>query len=76
MRHVANLATSKRLQRVLAVLSDGSWHGTFDIMQKTQLCAVGSAVSELRANRQGIESRCVGHGRYEYRLNFFKETLF
>jgi len=37
-------------------------------MSQTQLCAVGSAISELRANNKDIESRCIGHGKYEYRL--------
>lgn len=59
---------SPRLQRVLDVLRDRRWHSTFDIMQRTQLCAVGSACSELRANGLNIETRCVGQGRYEYRL--------
>jgi len=68
MRHAANLETSERLQKVLSVLFDGIWHSTFDIMSRTQLCAVGSAVSELRANGKDVVSRCVGSGKYEYRL--------
>ena len=54
MRHVANLETSERLQKVLKLLSDFTWHGTFSIMSQTQL--------------KDIESRCIGHGKYEYRL--------
>lgn len=68
MRHAADIRTSERLQRVLQALQDGQWHGTFEIMQHTQLCAVGSAISELRGNGLVIFSRCVGKGRYEYRL--------
>ncbi len=68
MRHAANINTSDRLQKVLSVLSDYAWHGTFDIMSKTQLCAVGSAVSEIRANGVAVESRCIGRGRYQYKL--------
>jgi len=68
MRHAARLDSSERLQRVLDVLLDRQWHSTLDIMQRTYLCAVGSAISELRANGLTIECRCVGHGRYEYRL--------
>lgn len=68
MRHAARIETSDRLQKVLNVLSDGQWHSTLDIMLKTYLCAVGSAVSELRANGYDIECRCVKHGRYEYKL--------
>ncbi len=66
--HYAKVENSPRLRRVLDVLDDGEWHSTFDIMSRTQLCAVGSAVSELRANGLDIESRCVGQGKYEYRL--------
>ena len=68
MRHAAKLGTSTRLQKVMAVLEDGRWHGTFDIMSKTKLCAVGSAISELRANYKNIETRCIGQGLYEYKL--------
>jgi hypothetical protein len=68
MRHAAQLQSSERLQKVLDVLQDRQWHGTFKIMMETSLCAVGSAISELRANGLEIECRCAGKGRYEYRL--------
>jgi len=68
MRHAANIKTSERLQKVLSVLQDGCWHSTLDIMLKTSLCAVGSAVSELRVNGIDVESQCKGHGKYEYKL--------
>ena len=68
MRHAANIETSERLQKLINVLKDMQWHSTLDIMLKTSLCAVGSAISELRANGIDVECRCVGHGRYEYRL--------
>ncbi len=68
MRHAAKIETSERLQRVLQVLQDGQWHSTLDIMKKTYLCAVGSAISELRANGIAVECRCVGQGKYEYRM--------
>jgi len=74
MRHAAQIETSERLQKVLDVLLDRQWHGTLDIMLKTSLCAVGSAISELRANGIDVECRCMGKGRYEYRLN--SERLF
>ncbi|MBI5634883.1 MAG: hypothetical protein HZA15_15555 [Nitrospirae bacterium] len=74
MRHAAQIETSERLQKVLEVLQDRQWHGTFDIMMQTSLCAVGSAISELRANGIEVECRCAGKGRYEYRLN--SERLF
>lgn len=67
MRHAASLE-SDRLQKVLAVLSDGERHGTLEIASKTQLCAVGSAISELRANGLQINCQCVKRGRFEYQL--------
>lgn len=68
MRHAAKIETSSRLQKVLDVLQDRRWHSTLEIMQRTSLCAVGSAISEIRANGISVECRCVGKGRYEYRL--------
>ena len=68
MRHAARIESSDRLQKVLDVLQDRQWHSSLDIMLKTSLVAVGSAISELRANGIEIECRCVGKGRYEYRL--------
>lgn len=68
MRHAAKIESSERLQKVLAILEDGDWHGSFELMSQTKLVAIGSAISEIRANGFGIESRCVGQGRYEYRL--------
>lgn len=67
MRHAASL-NSDRLKRVLTVLQDGQPHGTFEIASKTQLCAVGSAVSELRANGIIVDCTHVGKGRFEYQL--------
>lgn len=68
MRHAANIETSERLQKVLHFLSDYNWHSTFEIMKATQLCAVGSAISEIRHNGYEIDCKCVGHGLFEYKL--------
>jgi hypothetical protein len=68
MRHAAKIETSDRLQGVLAILKDRAWHGSFELMRQTNLVAIGSAISEIRANGYEVESRCVGQGRYEYRL--------
>ena len=62
----AKIENSDRLRRVLALLSSGGWHGTWEIMQTAQVCAVNSIISELRENGIQIETRCVGRGRYEY----------
>lgn len=66
--HSARLEKSPRLQRVLEVLQRGGWWGTRAIITEADVCAVNSVVSELRENGIDVQSRCVGHGRYEYRL--------
>ena len=68
MIHYARIEESKRLQRVHYLLSDGKWHGTRDIMRAADVCAVNTVVAELRANGKAISTRCVGRGRYEYRM--------
>ncbi len=64
----AKFENSDRLKRVYRLLSDGRWHGTRDIMMRADVCAVNSAAAELRANGFDVATRCVGRGRYEYRL--------
>lgn len=65
----ANLKSSDRLARVCRLLQDGLWHGTWQIVEKCNVLAVNTVISELRANGIRIETRCVGQGRYEYRLS-------
>ena len=69
MIHYARFTESDRLQRVHYLLSDGAWHGTREIMIEADVCAVNTVIAELRANGFDIACRCVGRGRYEYRLN-------
>jgi len=66
--HAARLEASARLQRVLALLEDGQWHSTLDIVMAAQVCAVNSCVAELRANGFRVDCRRVGRERFEYRL--------
>lgn len=56
MMHAGPL-TSPRLQRVLAVLSDGKPHTTRDIVRRARVMAVNACVSELRFH--GAEITCV-----------------
>ena len=56
----AKLETSDRLRRELAVLSDGREHSTLDIQAYARVCAVGTTVSELRAN--GFSISCQRRG--------------
>lgn len=68
--HAARL-TSPRLQRVLAVLSDGREHTTRDIVRKARVMAVNACVSELRVHGAQIDcaQRLVaGAHRFYYRM--------
>lgn len=65
--HCASLSTSRRLQRVLAVLSDCQEHSTMEIVNRASVCAVNSIVAELRANGIAIACRR-DRGIFYYRL--------
>lgn len=56
MNH-ADLATSPRLQRALAVLRArrGRWTSTRTLLREANICAVNSVVAELRENGVRIE---------------------
>lgn len=65
--HAARISRSDRLRRVLAVLSDGREHSTYEIVHAAQVCAVNSIVAELRAN--GLRISCERRAdRWYYRL--------
>jgi hypothetical protein len=66
--HFARIENSDRLRRVLAVLSDRQPHSTMEIVQAAEVCAVNSAIAELRMNGIRIECRQVGRERFEYTL--------
>lgn len=63
----ANLSSSKRLQRVARLLSDGNEHTTLDIMRRAKVCAVSAIVSELRQNGRQIGYQRRGD-RWFYRM--------
>lgn len=56
----ASIARSARLQRVADLLADGRDHTTLDIVQGAGVCAVNSAIAELRWNGYSIECRRAG----------------
>jgi hypothetical protein len=56
----ARIETSDRLRRVLAVLADGREYTTLDLMAYARVCAVSTAVAELRAN--GFSISCQRRG--------------
>lgn len=60
----ANYENSPRLQRVAQLLSDGKEHTTRAIGRLAHVCAVNSAVSELRV--AGFVIDCQQRGRRWY----------
>lgn len=64
--HYAQLKNSKRLQRLLKVLEDGQKHSTFDIITEAKICAVNSAVAELRANGFNINCKRIAKNIWQY----------
>lgn len=66
--HFAKIEGSNRLQKVLRVLEDGTPKTTLEIATTTKLCAVGSAIGELRRNGYNILCRCIRRGVFEYTL--------
>lgn len=64
--HYAKFAKSVRLQRLLEYLLDGNGHTTLDIILGADICAVNSAVCELREN--GFDIHCTPTRPAVYRL--------
>ncbi|RLB71359.1 MAG: hypothetical protein DRH04_01935 [Deltaproteobacteria bacterium] len=65
--HAAKI-DSPRLQRVLSLLRMRGWYTTWEIMKRARVCAVNTAISELRANGYDIECKRFGQNLYAYRL--------
>ena len=55
--HHAKIETSDRLQRLLALLREGGWWTTRDLMLGTGSVAQATDISELRSNGFDVESR-------------------
>lgn len=67
--HAARIESSARLRRTMAVLEDGRWHTTREIMREADVCAVNSCIAELREN--GLDVECRREGRvFSYRWAF------
>jgi nitric oxide reductase activation protein len=66
--HYAKLDSSSRLQKLLMHLSDGAEHSTLDIIKNTSLCAINSAISELRRNGIAVTCRRIGREVWTYQL--------
>lgn len=65
--HYAKIEKSDRLKRVYARLLQGP-ATTLQIIQDSGVCAVNSAIAELRENGIGIECKALRRGVFEYRL--------
>lgn len=70
--HAARLDRSDRLRRVPAVLEDGGEHSTLEIVRRAEVCAVSSAVSELRANGRRIACRRTADPATGRRVFFYR----
>jgi hypothetical protein len=64
--HYAKLEGSARLQRTLAVLKRGGRFTARQLAHEADICAVNTAVDELRENGINVQCECVGRGRYVY----------
>lgn len=73
--HYATLADSPRLQRTLALLRKcGGWGcTTHDIIAGAKVCAVNSAISELRRN--GFVIKCKFYGVTDDGGRVYRYTL-
>lgn len=72
--HYADIKNSPRLQRLLQCLESqpkesGGWVTTMSIIEQAKVCAVNSAISELRRNGFTVDARKSKTGNaWEYRL--------
>lgn len=67
----ARIENSPRLKRLAEVLADGREHSTLDLAMRAGICAVNSAVAELRENGYDIDCRRQGDlWLYRLHLNF------
>ena len=80
--HYARLEGSDRLKRLMLHLGDEQWHSTRDIDHGANICAVSTAIDELRCNlaREDlpdefchlrgweIQTRQLARNRWQYRL--------
>lgn len=72
--HYADIKNSPRLQRLLQCLESqpkesGGWVTTMKIIEQAKICAVNSAISELRRNGYEVEARkSKVENAWEYRL--------
>lgn len=75
----ATLDNSKRLQRLMHYLSDLKERTTLEIIQGANICAVNSAIAELRVNLEpygmAINCRRLDKNRWAYQLQLRGRTV-
>lgn len=73
--HFARLDKSPRLQRIFSALTDAGDRGltTMEIISRADVCAVNSAICELRLNNKRVE--CTPEGRTAGGSNVFRYRL-
>lgn len=67
----ANIHKSPRLKKLLHALADLNWHSTRDLTDRCHNYAIGTSISELRANGIPVACRRVKtefRRWFEYRL--------
>lgn len=64
--HAARIENSPRLQRLHKLLSDGRECSTREIIREADVCAVNTAIGELRDPKNGCVIACRRVSRYYY----------
>lgn len=59
---------SRRLQRLRDALADGEEHSTRELIIDAGICAVNTAIHELRKSGVPVNCRRHSNGRYYYRM--------
>jgi hypothetical protein len=57
---------SNKLRLLLYYISDRRPHGTRELRDALDICAVGTAMNELKFNKYQYVCRSLGSGRFEY----------
>ena len=70
--HYAKLSGSARLRRVLHVLLTHDRCSTMEISRLARVCAVNTAIAELRANGINIDCKCAARGLFYYSIPIFE----
>ena len=58
---------SPKLKRLAGILSTGNWQSTYALQVQSGLCAVSTAISELRTHGYDIDCRRKGQ-KWEYKM--------